>query len=48
MAEQYGAYSGGGYFSRRTIIIDKAGKVRYAKDGMPNHNDLLKFIAELK
>ena len=49
MAEQYGAFkAGGGYFQRRTIIIDKEGKVRYAQNGMPNQDNLLKFIAELK
>lgn len=49
MAEKYGAFkAGGSFFARRTIIIDKQGKVRYAKNGMPNPDELLKFIAELK
>lgn len=49
MAEAYGAFkSGGSFFSRRTIIIDKQGKVRYAQNGMPNHDDLLKVISEFK
>ncbi len=49
MAASYGAFKpGGSYFPRRTIIIDKQGKVRYAQDGMPNHDDLLKVISELK
>jgi peroxiredoxin len=46
MADKYGA--GGMYFRRRTIVIDKQGKIRFAKDGMPNHDELLKLIAELK
>lgn len=49
MAASYGAFkTGGSFFSRRTIIIDKEGKVRYAQDGMPNHDNLLKVISEFK
>jgi peroxiredoxin len=49
MAAQYGAFQpGGGYFARRTIVVDKAGKVRYAQNGMPNPDNILKFIADLK
>lgn len=49
MAVAYGAAKpGDSYFHRRTIIIDKQGKVRYAQDGMPNHDNLLKIIAEFK
>lgn len=49
MAASFGAFkTGGSYFSRRTIIIDKEGKVRFAQDGMPNHDNLLKIISEFK
>jgi thioredoxin-dependent peroxiredoxin len=49
MAEQYGAFkAGGSYFNRRTIIIDKQGKVRHVQNGMPKPDELLKIIAEFK
>jgi peroxiredoxin len=34
-------------FSRRTIIIDKAGIIRYAKDGSPDFKDILLFLKKL-
>ncbi len=34
-------------FSRRTLVIDKKGIVRYAKDGSPDFKDLLLFLKKL-
>jgi peroxiredoxin Q/BCP len=34
-------------FSRRTLVIDKQGIVRYAKDGSPDFKDLLLFLKKL-
>ncbi len=49
MAAEYGAFkAGGSYFSRRTVVIDKAGKVRYVQNGMPNPENILKVISDLK
>jgi peroxiredoxin len=49
MAASFGAFKeGGSFFARRTIIVDKEGKIRYAQNGMPNHDNLLKLISEFK
>lgn len=49
MAAEYGAFkTGGSFFARRTVVIDKAGKVRYVQNGMPNPENILKVISELK
>jgi len=34
-------------FSRRTVIIDKTGIIRYAKDGSPEFKDILLFLKKL-
>jgi peroxiredoxin Q/BCP len=34
-------------FSRRTIIIDKTGIIRYAKDGTPDFKEILLFLKKL-
>ena len=34
-------------FSRRTIIVDKAGIMRYARDGSPDFKDVLLFLKKL-
>ena len=34
-------------FSRRTIIIDKAGIIRYVRDGSPDFKDILLFLKKL-
>ncbi len=35
-------------FKRRTLIIDKAGIVRYIKDGSPEYKEILNFLVKLK
>ena len=34
-------------FSRRTVVIDKRGIIRYVKDGTPDFKDLLLFLKKL-
>ncbi len=34
-------------FSRRTVIIDKKGIIRYAKDGSPDFKEILLFLKKL-
>jgi peroxiredoxin Q/BCP len=34
-------------FGRRTVIIDKTGVVRYARDGSPDFKDILLFLKKL-
>ena len=34
-------------FGRRTIIIDKAGIIRYVRDGSPEFKDILLFLKKL-
>jgi peroxiredoxin Q/BCP len=34
-------------FSRRTIIIDKKGIIRYVRDGSPDFKDILLFLKKL-
>jgi peroxiredoxin len=35
-------------FKRRTIIFDKAGIVRYIKDGSPDYKEILNFLLKLE
>jgi peroxiredoxin len=35
-------------FRRRTILIDKAGIVRYIKDGSPDYKEILNFLLKLE
>lgn len=34
-------------FSRRTVIIDKNGIIRYAKDGSPNYEEIIATLKNL-
>jgi peroxiredoxin len=34
-------------FSRRTVIIDKKGMIRYVRDGSPDYKDILLFLKKL-
>ena len=34
-------------FSRRTVIIDKSGIIRYVRDGSPDFKDILLFLKKL-
>jgi peroxiredoxin len=34
-------------FSRRTVIIDKTGTIRYVRDGSPDFKDILLFLKKL-
>jgi peroxiredoxin len=34
-------------FSRRTVIIDKKGVIRYVRDGSPDFKDILLFLKKL-
>jgi peroxiredoxin len=34
-------------FSRRTVVIDKKGIIRYARDGSPDFKGILLFLKEL-
>ncbi len=34
-------------FSRRTVIIDKKGVIRYSRDGSPDFKDILLFLKKL-
>jgi len=34
-------------FSRRTVIIDKKGIIRYVRDGSPDFKDILLFLKKL-
>ena len=34
-------------FSRRTVIIDKTGIIRYVRDGSPDFKDILLFLKKL-
>ncbi len=35
-------------FKRRTIIFDKAGIIRYIRDGSPNYKEILNFLIKLE
>ena len=35
-------------FGRRTVIIDKKGMIRYARDGSPDFKDILLFLKKLE
>ncbi len=34
-------------FSRRTVIIDRSGGIRYVRDGSPEYKDILLFLKKL-
>jgi len=34
-------------FGRRTLVIDKTGMIRYARDGSPEFKDILLFLKKL-
>lgn len=48
MARPYGAKGLLPFFKRRTIVIDGHGVVRFAKDGMPDVDELLTLIEGLR
>jgi len=35
------------FFSRRTVIIDKKGIIRYVRDGSPDYREILLFLKKL-
>ncbi|MBE0603341.1 MAG: redoxin domain-containing protein, partial [Deltaproteobacteria bacterium] len=35
-------------FSRRTVIIDRKGQIRYARDGSPDYRDILLHLKALE
>ncbi len=48
MGSDYGTYQENKpYFSRRTVVIDKAGVIRFIKDGSPDNQEILKLLVEL-
>lgn len=48
LGEFFGVVKEGQFvFERRTVIIDKKGVIRYAKDGSPYYEDLTSFIKKL-
>ena len=34
-------------FNRRTVIVDKKGVIRYAKDGSPNYEEIIATLKKL-
>ncbi|HOD34915.1 MAG TPA: redoxin domain-containing protein [Syntrophales bacterium] len=34
-------------FNRRTVVIDKKGVIRYAKDGSPNYAEIIDLLKQL-
>jgi peroxiredoxin Q/BCP len=34
-------------FNRRTVIVDRKGIIRYARDGSPNYKEILTFLKKL-
>jgi len=36
------------FFSRRTVIIDTKGIIRYVRDGSPEYKEILLFLKKLK
>jgi peroxiredoxin len=36
------------WFGRRTVIVDKAGIIRYIKDGSPDNKEILQFLLNLE
>ena len=48
LGSRFGVQEGGSpVFSRRTLIVDRAGVVRYARDGSPDYKDILLFLKQL-
>lgn len=48
LGSRFGVQDGGSpVFSRRTVIIDKKGRVRYAKDGSPDYKEILLTLKTL-
>lgn len=40
-------HDGSPVFSRRTMVVDKKGVIRYAKDGSPNYEEILLVLKKL-
>jgi len=34
-------------FNRRTVVIDRKGVIRYAKDGSPNYQEIIELLKKL-
>jgi peroxiredoxin len=48
LGSMYGVLPDGKHvFERRTLVIDKKGVVRYAKDGSPNYKEILLVLKDL-
>ncbi|MGZ3592668.1 MAG: peroxiredoxin family protein [Syntrophales bacterium] len=48
LGDQYGVIGADNFlFKRRTVIIDKKGVIRYAKDGSPNYEEILATLKKL-
>ncbi|HYA13348.1 MAG TPA: redoxin domain-containing protein [Syntrophales bacterium] len=49
LGDYYGVTGDGKFvFDRRTVIIDKKGVIRYAKDGSPNYEEIIATLKKLK
>lgn len=48
LGEFYGVLPAGSpVFERRTVIIDRKGVIRYARDGSPDYREILLFLKRL-
>jgi len=48
LGDYYGVTGGGNFvFNRLTVIIDKTGIIRYAKDGSPNYEEIITTLRKL-
>ena len=48
LGDCYGVTAGDKFvFNRRTVIIDKKGIIRYARDGSPNYEEIISTLMKL-
>jgi len=48
LGDYYGVTGGEKFvFNRRTVIVDKKGIIRYAKDGSPNYEEIIATLKKL-
>jgi peroxiredoxin len=48
LGDYYGVTSNEKFvFNRRTVVIDKKGIIRYAKDGSPNYEEIIAMLKKL-
>jgi len=48
LGDYYGVTGDGNFvFNRRTVVIDKKGAIRYAKDGSPDYEEIIATIKRL-